>query len=201
MDGRKKSAEKVYHTYKPYPVSIDSKESDYSAGTTDNSGPHLLHEARKDVFEDFSDLVGDPTPPSLSETKPIPSNAEGGLRPLRLLHSLFSERLNFLQQALDELEAAKKERQKLTRYALEELDPEIRECENSLSMLNAVLNDPERRRQLERRLFDLKRDRRRESLLNWRDLVWLRGEIRKLQREIDTFGKTVESAENRDPPK
>ena len=61
----------------------------------------------------------------------------------------------------------------------------------SLSGLKAALNHSERRRNLERRLFELKRERRREALLSWRDVVWLRGQIRKLQREIDSLGGTT----------
>ena len=89
----------------------------------------------------------------------------------------------------------------MTSHELEELDHEIEECEGSLAILQGMLNDPEKRRHLERRLFELKRERRREALLSWRDLVWLRGEIRKLQRELDSLRRTGQSPENRETPK
>jgi DNA repair exonuclease SbcCD ATPase subunit len=131
----------------------------------------------------------------------IPSSEERGLRPLHLLQSLFSDHLSFLQSALDELESPKKERQRLVRYALNEVDSDIQDADVSLSTLKAALNYTERRRHLERRLFELKRERRREALLNWRDLIWLKGEIRKLQSEIDTLNRTAGSAENQEAPK
>lgn len=58
----------------------------------------------------------------------------------------------------------------MTSYELEELDHEIEECERYLAILQGMLNDPEKRKQLERRLFELKKERRREALLSWRNL-------------------------------
>jgi hypothetical protein len=114
-----------------------------------------------------------------------------------LLNSLFADRLDFLQRALEELQGAQREREKLAQDALEELDSDILECERSL----AALLDPDRKEQLRRRLLGLKGERRREKLLTWRDIVWLRGEIRKLQRDAEAFGRTAKSAENRDAPR
>lgn len=200
MRGRKNVVGKIYPKYQPYPLSFDSKEEIYSHDTADSSEPRLTNRSSVGPVEDFRDLIGEPTPPDWLATKPLSSNDARPLRPLRLLQSLFADRLSFLQRALDELESAKKERQHLMQYALEELDPEIQDCELSLSTLKSGLNDPENRKHLERRLSDLKRERRREALLSWRDLVWLKGEIRKLQREIDALGSTAASAENRDAP-
>jgi hypothetical protein len=199
MHGPKNSVEKVYKTYRPYPVSWGSDDVAYSQESPGNpeSGSPPKKTARP--LEDFHELIGD-VPDDWFTTKPITSNDTKDFKPLRLLQSLFSDRLCFLQSALDELEKAKSEREKLIRYALDELDPEIRECEVSLSALKAAMNNTESRRNLERRLFELKRERRREALLNWRDLVWLRGEIRKLRREIDTIGRTTGSAQNRQHP-
>jgi len=199
MRSRKNTVGKIYPKYQPYPVTWDLKEKAYSP----ENASDLVHRRREDkngiIPQDFHDLIGEPTPPDWVATKPLPSNDERAPRPLRLLQSLFADRLSFLQRALDELESAKKERQQLIRYALNELDPEIQECEVSLSALKAAFNNSERRHNLERRLFELKRERRREALMSWRDLVWLRGEIRKLQREIDALGKTSETAENQQP--
>lgn len=200
MRRRKIWNDKVYKTYRPYPVSLEDKERDYSSnGQTEptNSFHDMVKLHNNERFLDCLDRSHDDHP---MPSKSLPSNDERPLRPLRLLHSLFADRLGFLQRALDELESAKKERQQLVRYALDELDPEIRECEQSLARVVDVLNGRERRRDLERRLFDLKRERRRETLLNWRDLVWLKGEIRKLQREIDAIGRTAKSNENQEAP-
>jgi len=200
MRGQKNVVGKIYPKYQPYPLSFDSKEKTYSRDTTESFETRSPNRSSIGSVEDFRDLIGEPTPPDWLATKPLSSNDARPLRPLRLLQSLFADRLSFLQRALDELESAKKERQHLMQYALEELDPEIQECELSLSTLKHGLNEPEGRRQLERRLSELKRERRREALLSWRDLVWLKGEIRKLQREIDALGSTAASAENRDAP-
>jgi len=75
---------------------------------------------------------------------------------------------------------------------LEDIDSEIREREHRFSLV--LINLPDEKRYLERRLLDLKRERRRETLLSWRDLVWLRSEIAAL-------GRTAKSAENRDVPR
>lgn len=121
-------------------------------------------------MEDFHGLISDTDFPGRSLPEPFPSNDESHPRPLRLLQSLFTDRLSFLQKALDELEGARKDREQLAQYALKELDPEIQECEVSLSALKAAMNNTERRGDLERRLFALKRQRKSEALISWRDL-------------------------------
>jgi len=181
-------------------VSFDSKENGYSLETPEKDRPCSTDGSISDFLQDFDNLLAGPDQPNPFQQKPTPSNDESGMRPLRLLNSLFADRLSFLQNALDELEAAKKEREQLIRYALDELDPEIRECEVSLSALKAALNYTERRRNLERRLFELKRERRREALLSWRDITLLKSEIRKLSKEIDALTSTARTAENRKAP-
>ena len=107
------------------------------------------------------------------------------------------------QMVLDlrkELEEARKEREQLTEYALKELDPEIDECEVSLSALKAAMNNTERRRDLERRLFNLKRERRHECHKSWKDLVYLKQAIGKLKKEIDSISGTANTAKNRKAP-
>lgn len=200
MRGRKNVVGKIYPKYQPYPVTWDLKEKTYSPETADSPDTRSTKDSRPGTSEGFHDLIGDPAPPDWFTPKPLPSNDERSLRPLRLLQSLFADRLDFLQRALGELESARKERQQLIQYALDDLDPKIQECELSLSTVVDVLNGRERRRNLERRLFELKRERRREALLSWRDLVSLKGEIRKLQREIDALGRTSKSAENNEFP-
>jgi len=199
MRSRKNTVGKIYPKYQPYPLSWGFEGEAYSSESGADSQPRTS-KGNTPTLEDFHDLIGEPTPPEFFQPEPTPPNDKGRLRPLRLLQSLFADRLSFLQRALDELECARKERQRLIRYAVDELDPEIQECEVSLSALKAALNNSERRHNLERRLFELKRERRHEALMSWRDLVWLRGEIRKLQREIDAISRTASPAENQQPP-
>ncbi|MBN2331037.1 MAG: hypothetical protein JXC85_04415 [Candidatus Aenigmarchaeota archaeon] len=195
MRGRKNVVGEIYPKYVPYPTTWDLKEGTYSSENPADSRSSTPN-GKNASMQDFHELISDPDFPGRSSPESLPSNDESHLRPLRLLQSLFADRLDFLQRALDELEGAKRDREQLAQYALKELDPEIRECEVSLSALKAAMNNTERRRDLERRLFELKRQRRREALTSWRDLVWLRGEIRKLQREIDALDGTNRSASN-----
>jgi len=187
MHGRKASKdERIYPTYDRYPVSRDDEGENYAPDGPSEGPPGNTR--RVPDAEPFS-FITDPTTHGdrLSRDR-FPSDDDSSFRPLRLLHSLFSARLSFLQRALEELEADRTERQHLTREALEELDSDVRECEHALS--SPGLLHPERKRDLERRLLELKRERRREMLLSWRDLAWLRGEIRKLQREIEALRST-----------
>ena len=198
-DGRKLSkGRNPYPTYRPYPVSWDVKHNGYSPDDLEDSETTSLHRPENGFLTDFPDLIGEATPSHWSLPRPTTSNDKQAFRPLHLLRSLFSDRLNFLQRALDELELAKQQRQYLTRDAMEDLDSHIRECEHRLSLV--LLNHPDEKRHLERRLLELKRERRRENLLSWRDLVWLKGEISKLQRETDSLGGTSKSTENREAP-
>jgi len=191
---------RIYPKYEPYPVSWDLHEQDYSAESKLGAKTKLVEPSENPSFDEFSDLAGDASLPDWFQSRPIASNDERSFSPLHLLRSLFSDRLDFLHRALEELESSMTEREELTREALEELDMEIRDCDRYLALIQGLLNDPERRRNLERRLFELKRERRREALLSWRDIVWLRGEIRKLRREIEAQERTVGSSEKRDAP-
>lgn len=191
---------KVYPTYQPYPVTWNSELDDYSGGSDDTPEKGSRDWAAPDVFQDLPDLTGDHSLPDWFGSRPTGSNDESAFRPLHLLQSLFADRLNFLQRALDELDTAKQEREQMTRNAMEELDSEIQKCEIALGALNVPPDGLESRQPFERRLSDLKMQRRREALLGWRDLVWLRAEIRKLQRDIEALGTTAKSAQNREAP-
>jgi hypothetical protein len=187
---------KFYPTYRPYPVTWDSQNHEYSHGPDATQETKSNERAERDALHDFRELAGDTNPTDWLPSRPTTSNDESAFRPLHLLQSLFADRLTFLQRAMDELDSARQEREQMTRRALEELDSDIGECERALATLNVSLDGFESRHPLERRLFDLKRERRREALLGWRDLVWLKGEIRKLQRDIETLGATEKSAKN-----
>ena len=200
MHGRKTVVGKIYPKYQPYPLSFDQQEATYSTHTSDDSEPRPSKPENANSLEHFHDIGGEPLPSDWFATKPLPSNDEKGLRPLHLLNSLFADRLDFLQRALDELESAKSDREKMVRNALDELDSEIRQCELSLSTLLDMFNHTGQKRHIQRMLLELKRERRREALLSWADLLRLKSEIRKLQREIDSLGKTTKSTENRGAP-
>ena len=106
MRGRKNTVGRIYPKYQPYPVTWDSKEDTYSAENLPDS-PTGTTIGRNNSVDDFHGLISDPDFTDSNISKPLPSNEEGHVRPLRLLQSLFTDRLSFLRNALDELEAAK----------------------------------------------------------------------------------------------
>jgi hypothetical protein len=200
MRSQKNLVGKIYPRYQPYPLSLDSEDEPYPTKNR-NDPEHVEHNRENSgVPEDVHDPLGEPFPSDWFAAEPTSSNDESSFRPLRLLDSLFSDRMGFLQRALEELKAARNEREQIMRHDLVELDSEISQCDRSITTLKAAFNNTEQQRHIERKLLELKRDRRRETLLSWRDLIWLRAEIRKLQREIETLGKTTASAGNRDAP-
>jgi len=200
MRVHKHTVGKIYPKYQPYPLTFDSRDSPYDSDPPAHSRTEPANHGISESSEDLPDLTDDRPAPDWFDPESVPSNDEARLRPLRHLQSLFSDRIDFLRRALDDLESAKRERQRIVESALDELDSEIGRCEKSVATLKAGFNNTEQQRLIERRLLELKRDRRREALLSWRDLVWLRAEIRKLQREIESLAKTVAPAGNRDAP-
>ena len=73
-------------------------------------------------------------------------------------------------------------------------------CERTLRLYREQpLNDFERRRHLERQLADLKRQRRQEQVMSWRDLLNLRSEIRRLQREVASIAAALPQP-SKEPP-
>lgn len=114
MHGRKwqrQVAKRVYPTYEPYIASLDSEGDVYSQNSVDKSEtpPDKM---KNPSFEDFPDLAGDPAPRDFfAQLGPRTSNHVRGFRPLLLLQSLFSDRIDFLHRSLEELDAARQERE------------------------------------------------------------------------------------------
>jgi DNA repair exonuclease SbcCD ATPase subunit len=200
MRVHKHTVGKIYPKYQPYPLTFGSEDCHYASEPQEDSRSTPDNHRISESSDDLPDLTDDRPTPDWLYPESLPSNDAARLHPLRHLQSLFSDRLDFLQRTLDDLESAKKERQQIVESALEELDSEISRCDKSMATLKAAFNNTEQQRLLERRLLELKRDRRREALLSWRDLIWLRGEIRNLQREIETLEKTAGPAKNREAP-
>jgi hypothetical protein len=113
---REDGPEKVYPTYRPYPVTWGSERLDYPAETGERTGRQGTGQAEADPFDGVPDLIGDPPAFEWHPCEPPRSNGGTTFRPLGLLQSLFADRLNFLERALDELEAAGQERQRPTRH-------------------------------------------------------------------------------------
>ncbi len=194
--------DKVYPTYQPYPLSWDLERQSYAARATDPSLSLPPDSVEESAIPDLSHPLEDWSPLEAPDRRPTERDGEPRFRPLQLMRSLFSDRLDLLNATLRELEAARDQRKKMTAAALEDIDSDIEECDRSLSLLKGhmVLNDFEKRRHLERQLLELKRQRRQETVMSWRDLLALGREIRALRREIDSLGRTKDTAKNREAP-
>ena len=98
---------KVYDIYERYPVSRDPRESIYSSQEEAISGEKPDGHPEGELL-DGADFFDDPTPfGTLAPSGQAGSNDGHGLRPLRLLNSLFADRLDFLQRALEDPRAAR----------------------------------------------------------------------------------------------
>jgi len=103
MHERKFWDKKIYPTYEPYPVSRDERQQLYSSKSIPQELPR---DSKQQSMEEFS-LITDPVPfQDWMSPEPIVSYDKQKFHPLRLLNSLFSDRLNFLQRALEELQNA-----------------------------------------------------------------------------------------------
>lgn len=151
-----------YPTYQPYPVSRRSPHQTYAPSDRDEVPRTPPEPDEPNLFGDSPDLVGDAHVATWDSPRPTSPNDKRTFQPLRLLHSLFADRLDFLHAALRELQDAKYERRRLTAEALGDIDSHIRDCDRAISLLkdNKPLNDFERRKHLEHQLLELKRQRR-----------------------------------------
>ncbi|GAH50624.1 unnamed protein product, partial [marine sediment metagenome] len=128
MPRRKPTEENAYPTYQPYPVTWRSRDQTYGLSDPDEVRTTPPEPDEPDAFPDSPDLVSDAYPAASNFAEPTSFNDKHTFRPLRLLHSLFADRLDFLHVALRELEDARSERQRLTAAALDDIDSHIRDC-------------------------------------------------------------------------
>lgn len=200
MSGRKSDrGKKVYDHYRPYPFHGPEQSPGYASGSDNGGGRKDQPDQRRDPLEGF-DLAGDHGPTDWSLPERMTTERDESIRPLPVLSSLFSERLSFLRAAVEELEQAKRDRDSMTEEALADIDARIAQCDRALQVYrqDKRLNNFERRKHLENQLSELKRQRRREAVMSWRDLLSLRREIRSLQREIASIGSTFMNRDNQE---
>jgi len=188
--------ERLYPTYEPYPISWDTDLPGYRTAVSPQPRDTPGHESEASPFDDLPDFVRDAPPSDWQESEPLLRDGDPAFRPLRLLRSLFADRLDLLNSALAELEGARERREQLTEAALRDIDYRIQECDRAIATLKRekALNNFDKRKHLERQLVELKRQRRQEAVTNWRDLVALDREIRALTREVDSLGRTAATA-------
>ena len=147
MANRKPHGERIYGTYEPYPVTRGSGPEGYRDDTHFSTESHDAEHPDKGHEHGFMDLLGGAGPSDWSLPRPLQSEADGRLKPLPTLQSLFADRLDLMRAALNELRTAEDERRKLTETALEDIDSRIAECDAHLATFRSsrVLNDLERR--------------------------------------------------------
>ncbi len=154
MRVHKHTVGKIYPKYQPYPLTFDSEDIPYDSEPPEDSRSPPDSHGITESSDDLPDLTDDRQTPDRLFPESPPSNDAARLHPLRHLQSLFSDRLDFLQRALDDLESAKEERQQIVNSALNDLDSEISRCEKSMATLKAAFNNTEQQRLLERRLVE-----------------------------------------------
>jgi hypothetical protein len=191
----------IYECYEPYPSTRRSRVRDYDRENAEDLIADLPSRDSPTHMRTLDELLGDHGPTDLCLPTPPQPNGDRAFRALPIIGSLFADRLDMLRATLDELTEADRERRDLTTEALEDIDYQIGECERILSIYrsNRALNDFRRRRHFERMLMDLKRQRHQETVLNWRDILALRREIRNIQREMASLGRVTPAAANTKP--
>ncbi|MBD3155778.1 MAG: hypothetical protein GF368_03930 [Candidatus Aenigmarchaeota archaeon] len=114
------------------------------------------------------------------------------LRSLRLLGSelignIF-ERVKFLEARVDDIQAAMSLRQEINKRSIAEITRDIDEKESEIK----TLSDPERIRDLQLDLTNLKMERRREKLLFWKDELELQRELHQLKEQLVIESKVAD---------
>jgi hypothetical protein len=117
---------------------------------------------------------------------------EERLRSLRLLGgeligNIF-ERVKFLEDRINDTQSALKSRLRINKQSINEISEDI---DQKLSELNTI-NDPEMMRDLRLDLTNLKMERRRETLLFWKDTLELQRELQQLKEQLAIESKVAE---------
>ena len=113
------------------------------------------------------------------------------LRSLRLLGSelignIF-ERVKFLETRIKDLENSLKNRQLINNRAIDEITQDIDEKQSKIN----TLNDPDMIRDLQLDLTNLKMERRRETLMFWKDILELQRELHELREQLAIESKVA----------
>jgi hypothetical protein len=117
---------------------------------------------------------------------------EERLRSLRLLGSelignIF-ERVRFLETRVGDIENAVQARQLINKKSIAEITQDIDKKESEIK----TLSDPERIRDLQLDLTNLKMERRRETLLFWKDNLELQRELHQLKEQLTIESKVAD---------
>jgi hypothetical protein len=104
-----------------------------------------------------------------------------------LIGNIF-ERVKFLEDRINDTQSALKSRLRINKQSINEISEDI---DQKLSELNTI-NDPEMMRDLRLDLTNLKMERRRETLLFWKDTLELQRELQQLKEQLAIESKVAE---------
>lgn len=119
--------------------------------------------------------------PRLEEDQPIESLQR--VSP-EIIGSLF-DRIKFLEERITELQNAMRIREQLNQQMIDEIDKDI---EEKNAMIRSI-SDMDEQRNLKLDISVLRREKRREYVQFWRDVLELRTELRELMEEYQIESK------------
>ncbi len=102
------------------------------------------------------------------------------------------DRLQFLEQRIDELQTSMKTREQLHTQMLAEIDKDVEEKQ---AMIRSI-SDMDEQRNLKLDISVLRREKRREYVQYWRDVLELRTELRELMEEFQVESKIADLFKN-----
>ena len=126
----------------------------------ESSTEQVANTQLRPISEEFPFFENNPRGEDRFQLSGFKAMEDSGFRPLKLLNSLFSERVDFPRNALEELYKAESGRLHHTRNAMEDLDSDISRRQQELDLMIGarMRDDPAKRGKLERSLFELKRE-------------------------------------------
>jgi len=122
----------------------------------------------------------------------LPRLEEGTIEPLRrispkIIGGLF-DRVEFLKERINEVMGTVKERERLHKTIIDEIEKDIMEKET----MGAKAMDLDEKRSIKLDISVLRKEKRGESILFWKDLTELRSELRELLEQYQTESKIVD---------
>ena len=134
-------------------------------------------------------MLSPKTPPSESTSFPKPNTVSSQTSPIESAYlPLVEDKLQFLKECIEQVEAQLRERQKQKQEFISELEQKLCEVQTSiyhLDQLGHVRNNEMSRRRvnLDKEIKNLEREIRQQELEYWRDVVELQKEHRQLKKE------------------
>ena len=175
----------------PYKSDRVKGEKGYNSGkadeyeTDDRESIPFVERERPEVREIIREVVR-------TKRQGMPRFDEEEDKPLNLitpevLGTMF-DRVKFVEERITDMKDAMKQRTELHNYIIEEIEVDIIEKEKMIQ----GLADPDERRNITLDISVLRRDKRREYIQYWRDMLELRNEIKDLLEQFEIEKKISE---------